>query len=371
MSLGKEGESCTLLSMNDRIVFHVDMDAFFASIEVVRNPLLRGKPVIVGGNPDQRGVVSTCSYEARKFGVRSAMSLFEAKKRCPHGIFIEGNYYVYREYSDTVMNIFQECTPLVEIVSVDEAYMDVTLVAPKYGGPRALADLLREIVFRQTGLTCSIGISCNKLVSKIASSMAKPNGSYHVLSGTEADFLAPLPIQSIPGIGIKTQAALNEDGIKTVADLQLFSLQELIDKYGSRGYHFYYEARGFDDRAIISGDSLPKSIGAETTFEKDQTDREHLLETLQELSEKVARRLLKHKMRTRGLSLKLRFSNFETVTRSHTFFTHTQHPATICYEAAQLFESCYEGIRPLRLIGISLEKLTEGYWQPALWDWER
>lgn len=243
--------------MNQRVIFHVDMDAFFASVEILKNPQLKGKPVIVGGDPSKRGVVSTCSYEARKFGVRSAMSLFEAKKRCPHGIFISGSYEDYRTYSDKVMNLLAGLAPKIEIVGIDEAYIDTTEESA-IDGAFKLGQLMRQEVFKETNLTCSVGIGSNKLIAKIASSMAKPNGLFEVPFGLEAQFLQPMPIEKIPGIGTKTQIALNHDGIKTVADLQCLGMQELIDRYGASGYYFHLAAFGRDEREVETEDRSQK-----------------------------------------------------------------------------------------------------------------
>jgi DNA polymerase IV len=357
------------ISMNTRTIFHVDMDAFFASIEILRNPELRGKPVIVGGNPEKRGVVSTCSYEARKYGVRSAMSLFEAKRRCPHGIFVEGSFSLYRDYSDRVMSVCETLTPCLEVVGIDEAYMDVTTVASEDGGAFKLGQLLRRKVFQETELTCSVGIGSNKLIAKIGSSFAKPNGLFEVPAGQEVAFLAPLPIESIPGIGSKTQAFLNLDGIRFVKDLQVLGLETLIQRYGAHGYYFYLAAMGHDNRPVECMDQPPKSIGAETTFEVDQNDREVLLEALSELFDKAYLRMRRHQMRTRGISVKLRFTDFKTITRAMTFDTHINDYDLLLSNLTHLFERTYDYHSPLRLIGITLEKLTDSYWQPTLWDW--
>ena len=349
-------------------IFHVDMDAFFASVEILRNPSLKGKPVIIGGDPEKRGVVSTCSYEARVFGVRSAMSLFEAKKRCPQGIFLEGSYHLYGEYSDQVMKILRQFTPYVEIVGIDEAYMNVTESAKAYDTPFKLGQNLRKEVKEKTGLTCSVGIGTNKLIAKIASSLAKPNGLYEVPAGLEVEFLGNLPVESLPGVGIKTQSLLNLDGIKTVKDLQLLGMETLIQRYGTYGYYFYLAAFGKDNRKVEGQDQAPKSIGAESTFEKDQIDKTVLLEELTALFEKAFSRLIKQGMRARGFSLKLRFSDFKTITRSSTFDTHTNDHAFLLKETLNHFEKIWTE-EPLRLIGISFEKLTDTYWQPTFWDW--
>lgn len=351
-----------------RCVFHIDMDAFFASIEISRDPSLKGKAVIVGGRPDQRGVVSTCSYEARTFGVHSAMSLSEAKRLCPHGIFLEGSYSLYREYSERVFAILFQYTPIVEVVSIDEAYLDVTEIVDKFESPVALANLMRQQVFAETLLTCSIGIATNKLVAKIAASRAKPNGVYEVLAETEADFLAPLPIQSLPGIGAKTQIAFNRQGVYRIEDLQAISLDDLICNHGAWGYHYYMVARGNDKRPVDWKDHPPKSIGAETTFEIDLNDADALKEELKDLVNRVHRRLRENKMRTKRLCLKLRFSNFKTITRSHTLSCHINEAEKIFEHAMELLKFHYSGWPPLRLLGISLEQLTDSYWQPSLFE---
>lgn len=357
--------------MEQRRIFHVDMDAFFASIEIVRNPALRGKAVIVGGDPNSRGVVSTCSYEARAFGVRSAMSLSEAYRRCPHGIFLEGSYSVYGEYSERIMNIFREITEKVQVVSVDEAYIDVTDVADKNNGPLALAQFLKNAVFENTKLTCSIGIASNKLVAKMASGSAKPNGIKEIFNGEEAAFLAPMSIGSIPGVGTKTQEFLNRQGIMTVGDVQALSLDSLLQQYGQWGYQLHLSAHGKDNRPVEWLEGIPKSLGAETTFETDQTDCELLKEALINLVDKAHRHLMANRMRTRSICLKLRDSSFKTITRSHMLFSDTNDLSAIRRETLELFDSVYSGSPPLRLLGISLHKLTDHYWQPTLWNWEK
>lgn len=355
-------------AMDPRIVMHVDLDAFFASVEVLLNPSLKGKPVIVGGDPSKRGVVSTCSYEARRFGVRSAMSLFEAKKRCPQGIFLEGHFSLYQEYSDRVMAILHQITPNVEIVGIDEAYLDVTACIDQYRSAFKLGQYLRKEVFERTHLTISVGIGSNKLIAKIASGEAKPNGFFEVPAGQEAAFLATLPIESLPGIGVKTQAYLNREGIKNISQIQEMGLDQAVQHYGAHGYWFYMAAIGRDNRPVESHEQPPKSIGAEETFENDINDITHLEEALKELLKRVYKRLRAHRMRTRGLSLKLRFADFTTITRSTTFENHTNDHSFLEEEMLLLFSRVYDGKSPLRLVGVTLEKLTDRYWQPTFWD---
>ncbi len=352
------------------IIFHLDMDAFFASVEIVKNPALKGKPVIVGGNPDRRGVVSTCSYEARKFGVRSAMSLIEAKRRCPQGIFLEGDFALYRDYSLQVMTFLESLTPAVEVVGIDEAYIDASYIADEYGGAFELGRFMRRSVYEKTLLTCSVGIGANKLIAKIASSLAKPNGLFEILPGDEIEFLASLPIECIPGIGSKTQAILNLDGIRLIKDLQVLGMDTLIHRYGAAGYYFYLSSLGKDNRPVESSDQPPKSIGAETTFETDQHESSVLIEALKELFDKAYRRLRRHGMRARGFSIKLRFSDFQTITRSYTLENHRNEYDILWNAVLDFFQCCYTEGTPLRLIGISFEKLTDQYWQPTFWDWQ-
>lgn len=354
--------------MDRRHIFHLDMDAFFASIEILKNPQLKGLPVIVGGHPDSRGVVSTCSYEARAFGIHSAMSLFKAKKLCPHGIFVQGSYSSYSETSDRIFEVLRTYTHQIQVVSIDECYLDVTNIVEKFGSALNLAETIRKSIKQETSLNCSIGIAQNKLVAKIASSLAKPNGIYDVPAGYEKALLAPLPIQCIPGVGTKTQERLNQDGLFVIRDLAALSFDDLIFAYGAQGYHLYKESRGQDDRPVNFEERSPKSLGAETTFDKDINDGSILENYLHDLTKKVTYRLQEHKMRARAISLKLRFSDFKTITRSRTFYTDTNDFENIYKEALLLFRSNYLPLTAIRLIGISLDRLNDSWWQPTFWD---
>jgi len=351
----------------NRCILHIDMDAFFASIEIAQNPFLRGKPVIVGGHPDSRGVVSTCSYEARAFGVRSAMPLSKAYRLCPHAIFLEGNYSLYKQYSRKIIDFFYALTPYVEVVSIDEAYLDVSALIG-HSTAQQLAASLKQQILTETGLTCSIGIACNKLVAKIAASQSKPNGLLEIPLGAEAEFLSPLPIQSIPGVGVRTQEILNREGIRTVSDLQAVPLDELIRTYGAWGYHYYHSVRGKDNRPVHWEEENPKSLGAETTFEVDQSDLTLLSQELQALFERAYHRLRRYKMRAKRVSIKLRYSDFTTITRSSTLISHSNDAKILEAASLELLHRHYQGNQPLRLIGVTLEQLTDGYWQPTFWD---
>lgn len=351
-----------------RTIFHIDMDAFFASIEVVRNPSLRGKPVIVGGQPDQRGVVCTCSYEARAFGVHSAMSLIEAHQRCPHGIFLDVNFSLYRHYSSIIMDIFRSYTSHVEVVSVDEAYIDVSSIIKEYGGAISLGVEMKKEILEKTQLTCSIGIGSNKLLAKIAAAQCKPNGLKMVIHGEEQAFLESLPVQALPGVGAKTQEMLNRDDVRFIGELQELSLDHLSARYGAFGYHLFLSAHGYDDRLVDSEEDPPKSIGAEVTFDTDIDHLETLFKALKGLVHKSCKRMRGRKMRARSVSLKLRYSNFRTLTRSHSLLSHTNREDIIYDELVYLLNKTYDKTFSVRLIGMTLEKLTDGYWQPTLWE---
>jgi len=336
------------------------MDAFFASIEIVNNPALKGKPVIIGG--DKRGVVSTCSYEARAYGVRSAMPVSTARRLCPHGIFIHGSYSNYRKISEEIFTILHEFSPLVEETSIDEAYMDITAEED----PLIFGRRLKESILKKTSLTASVGIGPNKMIAKMASSHKKPNGLFQVLPEHVRSFLEPLPVGAIPGIGKVTEEDMHILGIKTIKDLRDRQLLELIDEFGARGYIFYKEARGIDHRKV-EGPSAPKSIGCETTFDEDIDDISLLEEELEGVVIKAHKRLRDQKLKTKGLTLKMRFHNFETVTRSATFLTYTGEVEALIFEAKKLLLHVFSGV-PLRLIGVTFDKLNDGWWQPTFFD---
>lgn len=354
--------------MNKKIIFHLDMDAFFASVEVAHNPILAGRAVIIGGSPDKRGVVSTCSYEARKFGVRSAMPMSRAVRLCPHAVFLPGNYQMYKDVSLRVMNILQGFTKKVEVVSIDEAYLDVTDLIKHAELAIPLAKAIKESIFRETSLTCSIGIAPNKLIAKIISSRYKPNGLHEVLPGREKEFLAPLPVGAIPGIGKKTQMILAGNSIETIQHLQEMGMEDLITQYGSRGYHYFLTSLGRDNRSVEWEPRTPKSLSAETTFEKDSSELSFLKDILHDLTQRAWERMRKKKMLTKGVSVKIRDSAFNTISRSKIFSSHTSDFKTIGAAINTIFDSAYTKDLQLRLLGVTLEPLTDHYWQPTFWD---
>ncbi len=348
--------------MENRTILHLDMDAFFAAVEVVENPAYRGKPLIIGGDPESRNVVSTCSYEARKYGVHSAMPTFEAKRLCPHGIFVDGSHHLYKEYSTRVFDILHAMTHKVQPVSIDEAYIDVSDLD---ASGKLIARWLRERVLEKTGLTCSVGVASNKLVAKIASSIGKPDGLYEIPDGTEEAFLRPQKIKAIPGIGSKTEEVLYHDGIRTIGDMQELTLEELTFRYGQRGYLYFHKARGIDRSEVEWWEHAPKSIGAETTFPKDLDHIDEIEKVFDKVFKKAFRRLIKQGMLTRSLQLKMKNSEFKTITRSHGLQGHSKDEVVLLEESKKLLYSSYSG-EPIRLIGICFEKLTDSYWQPLL-----
>ena len=311
--------------------FHVDMDAFFVSVEELFDPSLRGKPVVVGGKADQRGVVSAASYAARKFGLHSAMPLRTAYRLCPQAIFVDGHPERYREYSRKVYKVLQSFSPQIEMASVDEAYMDLTGTEKLHGPPLEAAHRLHDAIKRETGLNCSIGIAASRMVAKVASDQAKPNGILWVLPCQEARFLAPLEVRKIPGVGKVTEKSLQSRGIRTVGDLAALDETFLREHFGEWGLALAGKSHGLDAGAWFAGDvgesSDPKSISHEVTFNEDTDDVDLLESTLARLSEMVGRRLREHSLHARTVQLKLRYSDFTTITlRIHSTMPRSSTP---------------------------------------------
>src|ERR1700733_3490284 len=299
-----------------RTYFHLDMDAFFVSVEELFDPSLKGKPVVVGGHSNERGVVSAASYAVRKFGVHSAMPLRTAYKLCPQAIFVDGHPARYREYSGKVYEVLQAFSPLVEMASVDEAYLDVTGAERLYGPPLKAAHLLHGRMKAATNLNCSIGIAASRLVAKIASDQAKPNGVLWIIPGQEARFLAPLDVRRIPGVGKVTERNLHACGIRKVGDLATLDQTYLEERFGQWGLAMAGKARGEDaggwfDKGIGEGGD-PKSISHEHTFSVDTAETAALDAMLVRLSEMVARRLRDHGIWCRTVQIKLRYTDFST-----------------------------------------------------------
>lgn len=358
-----------------RTIFHVDMDAFFVSVEELYDPSLKGKAVVVGGPRDARGVVSAASYEARKFGVHSALPLRTAAKLCPQAIFVEGHPQRYREYSHKVHAVLEKFSPKVEMASVDEAYMDLTGSERLLGPPLKAAHALHEAMKRETGLNCSIGASRSRLVSKVASDQAKPNGVLWIQPGLEAEFLAPLDVRKIPGVGKVTERKLNEIGIHRVGDLARLETEFLSKRFGQWGLALAGKSRGMDagswfDGEVGEGDD-PKSISHEFTFDVDTAEATQIEATLTRLTEKVARRLREQGLHARTVHLKLRYSDFTTLTRAHTLDHATQLDHELVAESRGLFRKTWKRGEKVRLIGIGTSGMEETEGQLNLLNIER
>src|SRR5437870_7606569 len=300
-------------------ILHVDMDAFFVSVELLERPELRGKPVVVGGKPDQRGVVSAASYEARKYGIHSAMPLRTAGQLCPHAIFLDGHHEKYGEWSDHVATILGKFSPVVEMVSIDEAYLDLEGTERLHGPPLAAADKLLRTITRETSLPCSGGLATTRLVAKVASDQAKPRGLVWVAPGQEQRFLAPLPVRKIPGIGEVTERALRALGIETVEQIAAVPLEKLEQIFGQWGEALYRKARGGDSYEFVI-DAEPKSISHNHTFGEDTNDGNDMTTTLSHLSQKACKRLREAGLAARTLTLTIRYTGFETHTRGQPRF---------------------------------------------------
>lgn len=357
-----------------RVIFHLDMDAFFVSVEEIFDPSLKGKPVVVGGRPDQRGVVSAASYAARKFGIHSAMPLRTAYRLCPQAIFVDGHPSRYREYSGRVREILESFTPAVEMASIDEAYLDFTGTARLHGPPLEAAHKLHDRIKQKTQLNCSIGISTARLVSKVCSDQAKPNGVLLVMPGAEARFLAPLDVRKIPGVGKVTEKNLHSLGIRKVGDLARLDPAFLEEKFGKWGLALAGKSRGVDaggwfDAEIGEGGD-PKSISHEHTYDSDTADRTALDATIARLTEMVCRRLREHRLFARTVQLKLRYSDFSTFTRAHTLDHSTQVDNEILAEARSLFARHWTR-KPIRLLGVQVANLDREEGQLSLLDQDR
>lgn len=355
----------------DRRILHIDMDAFFASVEQVRDPSLVGKPLIIGGlKTDTRGVVSTASYEARKYGVHSAMSLAEAKRLCPHGIFMRGNYADYSEASRKVHAVLDKVSPIVQMASIDEAYIDVSGSQKLFGGDDGIAAFIKSEIRRETGLPCTIGIAPNKLIAKIASDAGKPDGYLRIESGREAAFLAPMPIGKLPGIGPKTRAPLEALGIKTIGDLAAWPARELEQQFGPGAVGMQRAARGISNSEVET-EHIPKTIGRETTFVNNLRDWQHIERILHYLIERSMHALRHEKLEARRVTLKVRYEPFDTFTFAHTLDEPTRVDTDICEAMHVLVAKAKERRTPVRLIGVSLSQLSWDQRQRALFGAER
>jgi DNA polymerase-4 len=346
-----------------KTIFHVDMDAFFVSVEELSDPSLKGKAVVVGGQRNERGVVSAASYEARKFGVHSAMPLRTAAKLCPHAIFVDGHPDRYRECSAKVYEILNTFSPLVEMASIDEAYLDMTGTDRLHGPPLRAAHALHKKVKVETQLNCSIGIGASRLIAKVSSAKAKPNGVLWVIPGQEAKFLAPLDVRDIPGVGKVMEQNLHGMGIRQVGDLAALQEDVLEQHFGKWGLALAGKARGEDAGgwfdAEVGEHADPKSISHEHTFNEDTANPAQLESTLMRLTEMVARRLREHGLHARTIQLKLRYKDFTTITRAHSLVAPTQLDTEIFEQIRTLFRRNWKKGAEIRLLGVHVSSFEQ------------
>jgi DNA polymerase-4 len=348
---------------SSRTIFHVDMDAFFVSVEELFDPSLKGKAVVVGGQRHERGVVSAASYEARKFGVHSAMPLRTAAKLCPHAVFVDGHHERYRECSEKVYGVLCSFSPLVEMASIDEAYLDMTGTERLHGPALRAAHNLHRKMKDETQLNCSIGIGSSRLVAKVSSAKAKPNGVLYIVPGEEANALAPLDVRDIPGVGKVTEKNLHALGIRHVGDLARYEEDFLEEHFGKWGLALAGKARGEDaggwfDNEVGTGTEA-KSISHEHTYNEDTAEQEQLESTLMRLSEMVGRRLRDAGLHARTLQLKLRYKDFTTITRAHSLTAATQLDTEIFSEIRMLFRRNWRKGGQVRLLGVQASSFGE------------
>src|SRR5574340_528019 len=358
--------------MASRKIIHLDLDAFFCAVEELRRPELRGKPFAVGGRPETRGVIASCSYAARMHGVRSAMPTSRALRLCPALVLISGEHAHYSEYSKRVMEIMGRYSGLIEQISIDEAFLDVTDL------PRPGVDIARDIqqaIRKELDLPCSLGIATNKLVAKIATDTGKaghhgptpPCAILEVPAGQEAEFLAPLPVRALWGVGQKSAARFESLGIHTIGDLAREPELNLVKMFGKYGYDLSRHARGIDNSPIEPEHDI-KSISQEITFDRDVADRDRLLQVLRDQAERVAFRLRKHNLTGATVRIKVRWPDFSTQSRQLTLPQATNQDTIISKAAQNLFESLWDGKQKVRLIGVGVSGLQTEIWQPSLWD---
>ncbi|OHE76449.1 MAG: hypothetical protein A2107_10640 [Verrucomicrobia bacterium GWF2_62_7] len=350
-----------------RTILHVDMDAFFTSVEQRDRPELRGKPVVVGAPPDKRGVVAAASYEARKFGVHSAMPSRTAYRLCPQATFLRGDHAKYSRESERVMAILMQFTPLVEQVSVDEAYLDVTASLKLFGTGEQIAREIKRRIHEATGLTASVGVASNRFLAKLASDMRKPDGLMTITDANKLDVLRPLPIGRIAGIGKKTEPVFHDLGIHTIGDLQRFPIETLRTRFGVWADEIKSRALGEDDQPVEPYSEV-KSISNETTFEEDVSEMRTLERAVRELADEVGRRLRAEGVRARTVQLKLRWSDFTTLTRRATLLEATDDEGRVAEVAIRLMQVELKEPRPVRLVGVGGQNLLRSPRQLELLD---
>lgn len=356
--------------MSRRIILHVDMDYFFAQIEERENPSLKGKPVVVGSDPKNgagRGVVSTANYEARKFGIRSAMSIARAFHLCPQAIFLPVNYDLYEKVSEKIMQIMKKFSTKMEPVSLDEAYLDISGVVSTYDDARELAEKIRNEILRKERLTCSIGIGPNKLVAKLASDFRKPFGLTVVRPEEVIKFISPMRIRRLLGVGPKTEKILNNMGVRRVGDLEKVHLWKLVEKFGKRGIQLHEYSRGIDNEEVVEFWES-KSFGREITFEEDTNDENVIFKAIDNLSLETHQDLVKNDFSFKTVLIKVRYENFETHTRARTLKFPTIDLQTMVKVSKELAKFFLNSNRNIRLIGVRVSGLVKRTEQKTLFE---
>jgi len=359
--------------MNKRVIVHTDMDAFFTSIEQRDNPSYRSKPVIVGADPKKgkgRGVVSSCSYEARRFGIHSAQPISQAYRCCPEGIFLPVNMAKYQKVFQEILEILYRFTPEIEPVSIDEAFLDISGSLHLFGTPQRVGRKIKSAIKKKTGLTASVGIAPNKMAAKIASGLEKPDGLVIVSQKHLLDFLHPLPVEKLWGVGEKAYQTLQGMGIKTIGGLARQKVENLVKVFGKNGYYLWELAQGIDRREVETKRET-KSLGKEVTFERDTVHKERREKALLRLSEEVSQSLRKEGLKGKTITLKIRLEDFTTFTRAKTIKEPTNFTDIIYQECRNLLENFKLKGKKVRLVGIRVSKLESPLRQLSLFDKEK
>jgi len=351
-----------------RCIFHIDLDAFFVSVEQVLNPELKGKPVIVGGDPERRGVVASASYEARPFNIHSGMPSSKARRLCPQAIFIRAHFSIYKDASAKFMKILGDFSPHIEPLGLDEAYLDVTGCEEPYGSHRQLALAIKDRIHKDLKITASVGIAACKVVAKIASDLCKPDGLLEIAPGGEQAFLNPLPIAKLPGVGKKTEQALKEMGITTIGELASLPVDTIKRRFGATGAVLHSHARGIDHREV-EAPGKAKSISQELTFARDTLDRNFLEANLHNLCQEVCQELRSQNKRAKCVAIKLRYADFKTITRQVILREASDVTQVIFTTAQQLLpKALAQQGKPVRLIGIRISSLVGEEKQLLMFD---
>lgn len=347
--------------MTERYIMHIDMDAFFAAVEQHDDPTLKGRPVVIGSDPKGgkgRGVVSTCSYEARAFGIRSAMPISEAYRRCSHAVFLRGDIKKYAQVSQDIMAVLYDFTPDIEPISIDEAFCDITASWHLFGSPQETCMKIKKRIVDEVGLTSSIGLAPIKMAAKIASDMKKPDGFVQVAQGQVKEFLAPLPIRVMWGVGPKAEQTLQRLGIRTIGALAAYNVTVLEQSLGAHAIHLWQLANGIDERDVAPCDSV-QSVSNEYTFEQDVPATDEVESTLLFLSEKVSRRLRKQALKGKTVTLKIRFSDFKTYSRSETLAETTNFCGVIYNTVKTLYHEFQDPRKYVRLVGVKVSRFAD------------